>query len=901
MATLGKSTITELSLLNPLDIANGGTGANTFTSGAAIIGNGTSAFTTRSITNNTTATAVTASTNLITANTLYYHKGNSNIVTVGTITSGTWNGTAIANAYLANSKVTVAGKDISLGSSLSAADLKTALGLNNVSNTAASGYLTALSSNTTNAVSITVGGTTKNITVATMKSSLGLGALAYKASLGKADVGLGNVDNTADANKSVNYATTAGSATKATQDGDGNDIASTYALASALDSYLLSNGGSLTGPMYFSGATTNRTTKPILAYSSSSPNRGIHYYVGTEYDRITLCATGYANQWSVADVCIKGGSDGCVYIRGEKVAVVSDIPSLDNIVTTDGMKLITGKLTMDGGTGFKMNRTLVESSKDVWMYPSTHNNSGIWYHEDTTTNTAKLVFSASNNANLSNGADLCIHGGTTATVTIRNKRVLTEDDLSNVGGGGGTTITDYVSTTKTTTQSIMGGLILGATSISSPSMSAGRLMLTGSTNPLIGVQATGGTLFYFQSQGDTMFLGPTSSKALAFTGSTGAIRMPNTLTVTGNVTAPTFVGALSGNATSATSAETVSSYTSASSDGSARPVWFAWNDGSKKPTYHTNFTYTVNTGTLAAANFSGHLVGNGVYYGVCDTAQATKAKTVTIDGFPSTLTAGLRVTIKFTNAAAASTMTLKINDLEAKNICRYGTTAASSGTTTTGWRAGSVQTFTYDGTSWVREYWENTTYSNVALGHGYATTSSADGATAITATLSSYALTTGGTVAVKFTYAVPSSATLNINSKGAKAIYYKGVSITAGIIYAGDTATFIYDGTAYHLISIDRGMEGGAMLASSSSAIELVPNNLYVASSASSLTVTFKTPTNANAINNYMLQVTAGSSGCSITFPTRVKWANGIAPTLDANATYQFSILNNCGVWTKFA
>ena len=44
----------------------------------------------------------------------------------------------------------------------------------------------------------------------------------------KSDVGLGNVDNTADADKSVKYATSAESATKATQDAGGNVIASTY-------------------------------------------------------------------------------------------------------------------------------------------------------------------------------------------------------------------------------------------------------------------------------------------------------------------------------------------------------------------------------------------------------------------------------------------------------------------------------------------------------------------------------------------------------------------------------------------------------------------------------------------------------------------------------------------------
>ena len=56
-----------------LGVAHGGTGATTFTSGAALIGAGTGAVTTRSITNNTAATtAITGSTNLVTMNTLRY-------------------------------------------------------------------------------------------------------------------------------------------------------------------------------------------------------------------------------------------------------------------------------------------------------------------------------------------------------------------------------------------------------------------------------------------------------------------------------------------------------------------------------------------------------------------------------------------------------------------------------------------------------------------------------------------------------------------------------------------------------------------------------------------------------------------------------------------------------------
>ena len=100
--------------------------------------------------------------------------------------------------------------------------------------------------------------------------------------------------------------------------------------------------------------------------------------------------------------------------------------------------------------------------------------------------------------------------------------------------------------------------------------------------------------------------------------------------------------------------------------------------------------------------------------------------------------------------------------------------------------------------------WTDTTYTNEKLGQGYATCSTAAATTAKAATLSNYVLTKGGVVAVKFTYAVPADATLNVNSKGAKPIYYKGSAITAGVIQEGDTATFMYDGTNYHLLAVDR-------------------------------------------------------------------------------------------------
>ena len=58
--------------------------------------------------------------------------GTTNITKVGTITTGTWHGSAIANSYLANSSITLAGRSVSLGGSITAANMLSDLGLSGV-------------------------------------------------------------------------------------------------------------------------------------------------------------------------------------------------------------------------------------------------------------------------------------------------------------------------------------------------------------------------------------------------------------------------------------------------------------------------------------------------------------------------------------------------------------------------------------------------------------------------------------------------------------------------------------------------------------------------------------------------------------------------------------------------
>ena len=91
-----------------------------------------------------------------------------------------------------------------------------------------------------------------------------------------------------------------------------------------------------------------------------------------------------------------------------------------------------------------------------------------------------------------------------------------------------------------------------------------------------------------------------------------------------------------------------------------------------------------------------------------------------------------------------------------------------------------------------------------ASGFGYGTCSTAYITTAKEVTLSNFVLTTNGIVSVTFVNAVPSSATLNVNNTGAKAIHHRGAAIANNVIFEGDTATFIYDGTYFNLIAIDR-------------------------------------------------------------------------------------------------
>lgn len=139
------------------------------------------------------------------------------------------------------------------------------------------------------------------------------------------------------------------------------------------------------------------------------------------------------------------------------------------------------------------------------------------------------------------------------------------------------------------------------------------------------------------------------------------------------------------------------------------------------------------------------------------------------------------------------------------------------------WVAGKVSagtvanpaSVTADNDLTTKKYVDDLTSSSVSaittasLGVGYGSCTTAAATAAKTVSITDYKLVTGGHVTVFFRDNVPADATLNINSTGAKPIWSRNSQgligfIESGVINAGDIATFVYNGSAYTLLSIDK-------------------------------------------------------------------------------------------------
>lgn len=81
------------------------------------------------------------------------------------------------------------------------------------------------------------------------------------------------------------------------------------------------------------------------------------------------------------------------------------------------------------------------------------------------------------------------------------------------------------------------------------------------------------------------------------------------------------------------------------------------------------------------------------------------------------------------------------------------------------------------------------------------------------------------------------------------------------------------------------------------SVVTILPNVLNVWGEVASLDITLADGEEA-VVNEYMVQFTSGATATTLTLPDSIVWMS--SPNIQANKTYQLSIINNLGVIGEF-
>ena len=207
------------------------------------------------------------------------------------------------------------------------------------------------------------------------------------------------------------------------------------------------------------------------------------------------------------------------------------------------------------------------------------------------------------------------------------------------------------------------------------------------------------------------------------------------------------------------------------------------------------------------------------WYGTCSTTASTTAKAVTCSNF--VLTAGAIIGVLFSTGNTAATPTLNVNSTSAKTIYVGGNTALSSTTNVLKWSANTMVYFMYDGTYF--RYITSVSAASVVPSRGantwYGTSSTGATTQAKTSTIDNFVLTKGAVVYITFSTANTYSSakiTLNINSTGAKDVYYNNAVTSSTNLLpwdAGETLTFIYSGSYYYFVTKTKALEAAATTA----------------------------------------------------------------------------------------
>lgn len=222
-----------------------------------------------------TVTSVTGTTNRITitgtptvvpvVDIAATYVGQTSITTLGTISTGVWNGTAIGNSFLANSSITIGSTNISLG-----ATQTTLAGLTSVTSTTFIGSLTGNASTATN---VAVGGITGLGTGVATALAINVGSagafVTFNGALGTPSSGtVTNLTGTA----SININGTVGATTPST------GAFTTVVASTSVTTPIINGSSSASGTLTLNSTSNGTKGVIIIADSADFSNMTIENY-----------------------------------------------------------------------------------------------------------------------------------------------------------------------------------------------------------------------------------------------------------------------------------------------------------------------------------------------------------------------------------------------------------------------------------------------------------------------------------------------------------------------------------------------------------------------------------------------------------------------------------------------
>ena len=251
--------------------------------------------------------------------------------------------------------------------------------------------------------------------------------------------------------------------------------------------------------------------------------------------------------------------------------------------------------------------------------------------------------------------------------------------------------------------------------------------------------------------------------------------------------------------------------------------------------------------------------GFGLTAYICKSATSTWQLWVQANGTYSA------ITIHSIKCSYMSKMTVSYPETYLSNS-NFETAIASGGSLATNTKAIVGTTYRVGAASqWVTPRVINGMNINGAANRvNYGSCSTAAGTAAKTVACAEYALQTGGEITVKFTVTnTAKNPTLNVNSTGAKPIYYRGAAISASYLAANRTYTFRYNGSQYELVGD----------VNTNTDVNVVQTNLAVTTSNNQglklpLLLASKTVNSNNSYtdsNAYAVNCTSKTSGASMT------------------------------------